>query len=75
MLEDVDGGAGESEAEDEGGVVELVRDDQAVLVDEPRKIKAVGGEPHPEGNGVLSPDKFSNCRLKLVVKMKQGYNC
>ena len=65
MLEDADGGSRESEAQDERGVVELVRDDQTVLVDQLRKVEAVGSEPHPEDDGVIGPDELGNGRLQL----------
>jgi len=49
-------------------VVELVADDQAVLVDQPRKVQAVGGEPHPEGDRGFGPDEFGHRFFQLQSK-------
>ena len=67
MLEHLDGGTGQLEAEDEGSVVELVGDDEAPLRGDPRQVEAVGGETHAERDGVLHPQKLGHRRFELAV--------
>ncbi len=65
MLEDRAGGPWQPEPEDEWGVIELVADDQTVLVDQPRKVQAVGGEPHPEGDRGFGTNEFGHRLFQL----------
>jgi len=67
MLENLDRGPGESEAENERRVIELVAYDEAAFADQSRQVKAVRRESHAQGDGVLYSQEFGDGLFKLSV--------
>lgn len=65
VLEDRNGCTGKTKSEDERCVIELVRQDETIFVDQPRQVQAVGRETHPENDGFFGSDEFGNSFFKL----------
>lgn len=70
VLVDLDLGAGQPAAQHEGGVVELVAEDEAALLDEGGDVGGVGREAHPHDDCVLLTHKLRNQRLQTVVDVQ-----
>ena len=48
-------------------MIELVGENEAALRHDLRQVEAVGGKTHPDDDGVLRADKFSNSFFQLSV--------
>lgn len=70
MLVDLDLCPGQPASQHERGVVELVAEDEAPFLHEGGNISGVGGEAHPNDDGVLLPNKLSDQGLQLVVDVQ-----
>ena len=73
MLENLDGGPGKSEAENERRVIELVADDEAAFADQSRQVEAVRRESHAHGDGVLHSQEFGDRLFKLSMDRHRSH--
>jgi hypothetical protein len=73
MLENLDGGPGESEAKNERCVVKLITDDETAFADQSGQVEAVRRESHAHSDGVLHSQEFGNSFFKLSVDRQRPH--
>lgn len=68
----LDFGTRASAAGDDGGVVELIREDEAALAHQRRDASGVGRKSHTQTDRILLAHKGSDCLLQLNVQWSRA---